>query len=88
MMGEKDVVRLSGRFDAATIRRAFETLGDIDVVNADSAALLIALPGASRRLPSIFSAVASAGGEIQETSLSQPSLESLFIKLTGRQLRE
>jgi hypothetical protein len=25
---------------------------------------------------------------VQETSLTQPSLESLFIKLTGRELRE
>jgi linearmycin/streptolysin S transport system ATP-binding protein len=88
LMGEKDVVRLSGRFDAAAVRRALEALGDLEVVNADTAGLLLSLPGASRRLPSIFSAVASAGGEIQETSLSQPSLESLFIKLTGRQLRE
>jgi len=88
MMGEKDLVRLSGRFDAAAARRALEPLGDIDIVTADDAGLLIAMAGASRRLPSIFSAVASAGGEIQETSLSQPSLESLFIKLTGRQLRE
>jgi len=88
MMGEKDLVRLSGRFDAAVVRRALEGLGEIDVVTADDAGLLIAMAGASRRLPSIFSTVASAGGEIQETSLSQPSLESLFIKLTGRQLRE
>jgi hypothetical protein len=41
-----------------------------------------------RRLPAIFTAIETAGGELQETSLSQPSLESLFIKLTGRELRE
>ena len=29
-----------------------------------------------------------AGGEIRSTTLSQPSLESLFIKLTGKELRE
>jgi hypothetical protein len=32
--------------------------------------------------------LADAGGEIQETILTRPSLESLFIDLTGRELRE
>ena len=45
-------------------------------------------PFVSRKLPSILATVESAGGELHETSLSQPSLESLFIKLTGRELRE
>jgi hypothetical protein len=38
-------------------------------------------------LPSIFAAVNSAG-EVRGTTLTQPSLESLFIKLTGKELRE
>ena len=40
------------------------------------------------QLPAIFQALSAAGGEVRETTLSQPSLESLFIKLTGRELRE
>ena len=36
----------------------------------------------------VFAALASAGAEVRGTSLIQPSLESLFIKLTGRELRE
>jgi linearmycin/streptolysin S transport system ATP-binding protein len=88
MMGEKDVVRLTGRFDPPSVSRELVALGDVDVVTADATAMLVAMQGASRRLSAIFSAVAAAGGEVQETSLSQPSLESLFIKLTGRQLRE
>ena len=28
------------------------------------------------------------GAEVHETTLTQPNLESLFIKLTGRELRE
>ena len=29
-----------------------------------------------------------AGCEVRETTLTQPSLESLFIELTGKELRE
>jgi linearmycin/streptolysin S transport system ATP-binding protein len=88
LMGEKDIVRLSGRFDPQTIHRAFAAVDGAEVVNADANALLLTMPNASRRLPAIFAAVVESGGEIQETSLTQPSLETLFIKLTGRELRE
>ena len=88
LMGEKDIVRLTGRFDPPAVRRALETIDDAEVVLADENAVLLAVSGASRKLPAIFSAIAGHGGEVQETSLTQPSLESLFIKLTGRELRE
>jgi ABC-2 type transport system ATP-binding protein len=88
LIGEKDVLRLTGRFDTQATRRALEQIGGIDVVSADERTLRLAVEGATRRLAAIFTAIETAGGELQETSLSQPSLESLFIKLTGRELRE
>jgi ABC-2 type transport system ATP-binding protein len=88
LIGEKDIIRVSGKFDPAAARRALEGVGGVEVVSADERTLRLAVEEASRRLPAILSAIAAAGGELQETSLSQPSLESLFIKLTGRELRE
>jgi ABC-2 type transport system ATP-binding protein len=87
LMGEHDLVRLSGRFEPQAARRGLEALG-ADVISADEHSLRFAIEGASRKLPALFTAIASAGGDVQETSLTQPSLESLFIKLTGRELRE
>ena len=88
LMGEKDIVRLTGRFGPPAIRRALDALDGAEVVMADDAAVLLAVSGASRKLPAIFATISEHGGEIHETSLTQPSLESLFIKLTGRELRE
>jgi ABC-2 type transport system ATP-binding protein len=88
IMGEKDLLRISGRFDPAAARQQLERLEGVEVVGAEPAALVLAAEGASRRLPAIFAAVSAAGGDIHETSLTQPSLETLFIKLTGRELRE
>ncbi|MGE5834715.1 MAG: ATP-binding cassette domain-containing protein [Acidobacteriota bacterium] len=87
LMGEHDLVRLSGRFDPTAARRGLEALG-ADVASADEQSLRLTVEGASKKLPAIFNAIAASGGEVQETSLTQPSLESLFIKLTGRELRE
>ena len=88
LVGEKDLVRLAGRFDAAAATRALEGLDEVKVLSAAADALTIATAGASRKLPAIFTALASSGADIHETTLSVPSLESLFITLTGRELRE
>jgi ABC-2 type transport system ATP-binding protein len=88
MMGERDLLRLFGRFAPDRLPAALARLDDVEVVGAERDTLVLATPGASRKLPAIFAAVSDAGGEIHETTLSQPSLETLFIKLTGRELRE
>jgi ABC-2 type transport system ATP-binding protein len=88
LVGEKDLVRLAGRFDVSETTRALEPLDGVEVLSVAADAVTIAAAGASRKLPAIFSALASAGADISETTLSVPSLESLFITLTGRELRE
>jgi ABC-2 type transport system ATP-binding protein len=87
-MEERDVVRLTGLFDPAAARRAVEPLGDIEVVTSEPDTLILATPGASRALASILGALAEAGAQVRDATLTQPSLETLFIKLTGRELRE
>jgi len=86
LVAEKDLVRLSGRFDPAAASRALAELEDVDVLSVTAEAVTIAARSGSRQLPAIFAALGSA--DIQETTLTVPSLESLFIKLTGRELRE
>jgi ABC-2 type transport system ATP-binding protein len=88
LIGEKDIVRLSGQFAPDAVRGALRQVDQTEVVSADAQSVMLAVEDATRKLPALFAAVAASGGEIQETSLSQPSLETLFIKLTGRALRE
>ena len=88
MMGERDLLRLTGAFDAARTGAAITPVDGAEVVSVSAEHLILAVEGASRRLPAIFAALAAAGAEIRETTIAQPSLETLFIKLTGRELRE
>jgi len=88
LLAERDLLRLSGAFPLDGVRAALAALGEIDIVHADPAQLTLSLPDASRRLPAIFAALTSAGADVKETTLTQPSLETLFIKLTGKELRE
>ncbi len=88
MLGERDLVQLLGAFDPTAVRDALAGTDDVEIVSVDAERLILAAEGASRRLPAIFGALSSAGGDVRETTLKQPSLETLFIKLTGRELRK
>ena len=87
-LGGRDLLRLSGRFDVERARGALEAFEGCEVVSLEAEALRLSMAGASRQLPGLFQALAAAGCEVNETTLTQPNLESLFIKLTGRELRE
>ncbi len=88
LTGERDVVRFTGTFDPARVRASLGGVDGAEVLNAEPAALIVSIEGASRRLPALFAAIAAGGAEVRETTIAQPSLETLFIKLTGRELRE
>jgi linearmycin/streptolysin S transport system ATP-binding protein len=88
MLGERDLLRLSGTFDPKRAEEALRKIQGVEVVQADEAQITLSMKEASRHLPVVFAALAASGAEVRETTLKQPSLESLFIKLTGKELRE
>jgi ABC-2 type transport system ATP-binding protein len=88
MLAERDLLKFTGAFVPQASRAAIERIEAAEILQSDESVLLLSLPGASQKLPAIFAALAEAGAEIRGTTLTQPSLESLFIKLTGKALRE
>jgi ABC-2 type transport system ATP-binding protein len=88
MVGEKDILRLTGHFDPGKAALVLREIAGVEVVQASEDTLRLALEESSRKLPELFAALARAGSDVRETTLTQPSLESLFIKLTGKELRE
>lgn len=91
-LGGRDILGLSGRFDAPSARAALEglreTLGDFALNTLDAHALQLAVRDGARVLAQVLAALEAAGNEVREASLRQPSLESLFLALTGKELRE
>lgn len=81
-------MRLTGVFAPQAARAAMQHIDSVEILQADEHLLLLSLPGASAKLPAVFAALAGTGAEVRGTTLTQPSLESLFIKLTGKELRE
>ncbi len=88
MVGQSDLLVLRGTFDPTETRHALTQIEGAEVASADAEELRLVLQGASKRLPELFATVSATGAEIREVTLTQPSLENLFIKLTGKRLRE
>ena len=86
MVGERDILRLTGTFHPEQVRGALGGVDGVEIIHADETLLALSMSDASHRLPLIFAAL--NGSELRGTTLTQPSLESLFIKLTGAELRE
>ena len=91
-LGARDALQLSGRFPAdatsAAIASLTTNINDLEILSQDDDTLMLTLSSASQHLPRIFDAITSAGGSVSETSLRSPNLETLFLLLTGKELRE
>ena len=88
IMGERDILRFTGNFDSGAITEPLTKLDGVEIVHMTEVSLTLTVANASSRLSDIFQTLGGAGAEIRETTVTQPSLESLFIKLTGKELRE
>lgn len=85
---EADVIRLTGSFPMGKMPQAIIEMDGFTSHRAEEDLLMFSVRQASRHLPRILESLTSGGADIRETTLTRPSLESLFIKLTGEELRE
>jgi len=81
-MGEKDLITLHGDFSQVSE----QLLQDFEVIEWQDNSIRLLAKEAASRLSDILSRFAK--GQIKQTAVQQANLESLFIKLTGRELRD
>lgn len=84
--GGNDLIKLSGSFDQARVEQAVVEL-QADVLSISNEMVMIAIKEGARNLPAVLAGISATGAEIHDTRLSEPNLESLFLKLTGKELR-
>lgn len=92
-LSARDVLQLNGDFPDTGITELVSTLSergmhDLELISQDDGVLTLTLSSASQHLPEIFAAITKMGGSVSETSLRSPNLETLFLLLTGKELRE
>jgi ABC-2 type transport system ATP-binding protein len=79
-------VKATGDLDA--LSRALKALDGASSVRGVERGVEVHVAGGDRLLARVIAAAEGAGVEIQDVSVAEPSLETVFIRLTGRELRD
>jgi len=85
-LGDRDLLRLAGAFPAQLPPLPPEL--DAERLSLRGEELMLAVPNGSEALPRILAILAHHGVSVERATLERPSLESLFLELTGRELRD
>ncbi|MBA3470357.1 MAG: ABC transporter ATP-binding protein [Herpetosiphonaceae bacterium] len=93
LVGQHDIIQFE--FDPATVNldktiEAFKTIPDVDHVTASPEANLIMVQSRNTNaiLSLLIATIGDTGTQIKSLQIKEPNLESVFLHLTGRALRD
>jgi ABC-2 type transport system ATP-binding protein len=87
LVGEKDVVLITGSFGADEAREVMQDFDEAEVLSLKEGKIVLSLE-ASKTIPVLLGRFFQSGVGIDDITIKQPNLESVFLKLTGKELRE
>ena len=88
LTGDADSVHLSGTGNLAAAAGAMAGIPAVDSVHRDSHGLELTVRGAPTAIALIVNAATGAGMTLSDVEISRPDLESVFLHLTGKALRD
>ena len=88
LVGEDEVVAVRGRFTAEEARTRWSRLDNVRVLSAKDGQVSLAVPAGGRRGVELLSQILDGELEVEGVSIEPPSLNGLFLELTGRELRD
>jgi ABC-2 type transport system ATP-binding protein len=83
-----DNVQIMGKGNQDTFGNYAKALTYVESFNASDGIIQIGVDSGNRRLVEIVETANKSGFEIEDISVSKPSLGDVFLKYTGRQLRD
>ena len=88
MTGEFDQIRLTGSGEVAAAATAVLALAPVQHADADRHSVLLTVRDAPTAVAQIVTAATKAGMTLDDVEISRPNLESVFLQLTGKALRD
>jgi ABC-2 type transport system ATP-binding protein len=87
-VGADTVVRVSTDGDLDALARHFGTFPGATAVDSADGAIGVNVKGANGVLPRVIAHAEAGGFSVSDLSVTEPTLETVFIRLTGKDLRE
>ncbi|CAN5544976.1 linearmycin resistance ATP-binding protein LnrL [soil metagenome] len=88
ILGEHDRVSLEATGDVGAASRLLASLEAVDGATHRESGIDLILTNASHHLPRILETVDEAGVDVTSVNVVEPDLEAVFLKLTGKALRD
>ena len=83
-----DTIRITGQGDSTSYIKKVQSLPFVQAINSSDGLIQIGVDSGNKRLAEIVSLAQGNSFTIEDISLTKPSLGDVFIKYTGRQLRD
>jgi len=87
-VGGRDIVTVRGSFETAAVLPRVDALAGVQVTSAEPGRLVLSVEGSGRGSVDVLSRLLAPGVAIEGISIQPPSLNTLFLNLTGRELRD
>ena len=88
LTGEADTMRISGSGIGPEVVAALRAMPEVDGVDAGPHELTLLVHDAPARVAEVVTTATGAGMTLSGVDISRPDLESVFLHLTGRALRD
>jgi len=88
LAGEGEMLRLTGSFDDETARDRLEGLEGLQLHSVEDGRAVLSVAAGGPGLTAVLPQLLAGDLDVDDVSIQQPSLQSVFIRLTGRELRD
>jgi len=90
LVGEQDTLRLhfGEELEGEKVLPTFQKIEGVLLASATDHEVVLSVPEAEEALPGVIIAATKAGYRIRSVDIEEPNLESVFLHLTGRALRD
>ena len=87
-VGGRDIVTVRGSFDTDAVMPKLTALAGVQVTSATPGRMVLSVEGSGRGAVELLGRVLADGLSVDGISIQPPSLNTLFLNLTGRELRD
>jgi ABC-2 type transport system ATP-binding protein len=88
ILGERDRITLDAHGEIVAAAAALKELEPVEDATAREGGIDLIVDGATHHLPGILERAGDAGAEVTGVNVVEPDLEAVFLKLTGKALRD
>ncbi len=88
MVGSREVMTLLGDFSVDQVQRVVQKNASLTTIGLEKGRVLLSLQDAKKKIPSLLDEFARESITIESLSVKEANLQDVFLKLTGRELRD